>query len=62
MVFPLITGILLDRFTNGYAIIFGFCSIAYIIAFFVNNMLAPNYQPVRIESDIQASENAVQRR
>jgi ACS family hexuronate transporter-like MFS transporter len=50
MAFPLITGILLDRFANGYAIIFGFCSVAYIIAFIANHLLAPSYNPVRLDS------------
>lgn len=46
MIFPIITGIALDLFANGYAIIFGFCSVAYLLAFFINNLLAPSYQPV----------------
>lgn len=46
MAFPLVTGILLDRFANGYAIIFGFCSVAYILAFVANHLLAPNFNPI----------------
>ena len=45
MAFPLITGAVLDKFTNGYAIIFGFCSVAYLIAFAVNHLLAPKFEP-----------------
>ena len=48
MAFPLITGILLDRFANGYAIIFGFCSVAYIIAFIANHLLAPRFESVTL--------------
>ena len=48
MAFPLITGILLDRFANGYAIIFGFCSVSYIIAFIANHLLAPSFNPLRL--------------
>ncbi len=46
MIFPLATGILLDRFANGYALIFGFCSLAYILAFAVNHLLAPRFERV----------------
>ncbi|MBW8781372.1 MAG: MFS transporter [Verrucomicrobia bacterium] len=46
MAFPLITGFLLDRFANGYAIIFGFCSVAYLIAFIANHLLAPKFEPI----------------
>jgi MFS transporter, ACS family, hexuronate transporter len=47
MLFPIITGMVLDKFTNGYAIIFGFCSIAYLIAFAINHLLAPRFEPVK---------------
>jgi len=48
MAFPILTGIVLDRFANGYAIIFGFCSIAYLIAFGTNHILAPSFKPVKM--------------
>jgi ACS family hexuronate transporter-like MFS transporter len=47
--FPLLTGWLLDRFANGYAIIFGFCSVAYLIAFIVNHLLAPKFEPIAFQ-------------
>lgn len=46
MAFPLITGAVLDRFANGYAIIFGFCSVAYLLAFVLHHLLAPRFEPV----------------
>lgn len=49
MAFPILTGMVLDKFTNGYAIIFGFCSVAYLLAFAVNQLLAPKFEPVRLE-------------
>jgi ACS family hexuronate transporter-like MFS transporter len=48
MLFPIITGMLLDRFSNGYTIIFGFCSVAYLLAFGVNYLLAPKYDPIKL--------------
>jgi MFS transporter, ACS family, hexuronate transporter len=51
MAFPLLTGIVLDRFANGYAIIFGFCSVAYILAFAANHRLAPSYDPVPFNNE-----------
>ncbi len=48
MVFPLLTGMVLDRFANGYAILFGFCSVAYLLAFAANHLLAPQFTPVSL--------------
>jgi ACS family hexuronate transporter-like MFS transporter len=50
MAFPLITGVVLDHFANGYAIIFGFCSLAYLAAFGINHLLAPRFTPVVLDS------------
>lgn len=50
MAFPILTGVVLDKFTNGYAMIFGVCSVAYLVAFAVNSLLAPRFEPVRIGS------------
>jgi MFS transporter, ACS family, hexuronate transporter len=48
--FPLLTGVVLDHFkANGYAIIFGFCSAAYILAFIINHLLAPKFEPVPMQ-------------
>ena len=49
MLFPLITGIVLDSCKNGYAMIFGYCSLAYLLAFAINNLLAPSYKPIELE-------------
>ncbi len=51
MIFPIVTGMVLDRFAggSGYAIIFGFCSVAYIVAFILNHLLAPKFEPVQME-------------
>ena len=49
MAFPLLTGIVLDQFVNGYAIIFGFCSVSYLIAFGVNQVLAPSFEPLKMK-------------
>ena len=47
MLFPYATGKLLDNYANGYAIIFGFCSLAYLLAFGINHLLAPRFEPVQ---------------
>ncbi len=52
MAFPIITGLMLDRFANGYAIIFGFCSVAYLLAFTVNHLLAPRFERVALEPSV----------
>ena len=52
MIFPILTGRLLDSCklagneSAGYAILFGFCAFAYLVAFAVNHLLAPRYEPV----------------
>jgi MFS transporter, ACS family, hexuronate transporter len=54
IVFPIYTGRLLDRFqasgniTAGYAILFGVCGSAYLVAFAINHLLAPKFEPVAI--------------
>jgi len=45
IIFPLATGIVLDRFTNGYTILFAVCSVAYVTAFILNHLLAPTFEP-----------------
>jgi ACS family hexuronate transporter-like MFS transporter len=53
--FPIITGRLLDHFhqlgrvTEGYSILFATCSCAYLVAFVVNHILAPRYEPFKID-------------
>lgn len=56
MLFPILTGMLLDHFekvkgdiTAGYSILFGICACAYLVAFVINHLLAPRYEPVKME-------------
>jgi len=48
--FPIATGALLDRFaargdeTGGYTVLFGFCAVAYLVAFGLNHLLAPRFE------------------
>ena len=52
ILFPLFSGKLLDRFeatgqgTAGYAVLFGICGSAYLIAFAINHLLAPKFEAV----------------
>lgn len=48
MIFPIASGIVLDHFAQGYAILFGFCSVAYVLAFAANHLLAPRFERVRL--------------
>lgn len=51
-IFPLLTGKLLDSFeksgnpTGGYAILFGICGSAYIVAFVIHHLLAPKFEQI----------------
>jgi ACS family hexuronate transporter-like MFS transporter len=53
--FPILTGALLDRFkaagdvTGGYAMLFGICAFAYVVAFVIHHMLAPRFEPIPAE-------------
>ena len=53
--FPILSGRMLDSFTAkgnvtaGYAILFGICASAYLIAFALNNALAPRYEPFKMK-------------
>jgi ACS family hexuronate transporter-like MFS transporter len=52
--FPIVTGALLDKFqaagnvTAGYTILFMICGSAYLIAFLINHLLAPKYEPLTL--------------
>jgi len=52
--FPIVTGVLLDKFTAagnvtaGYAILFTVCGSMYLIAFAINHLLAPKYEPITL--------------
>ncbi len=57
ILFPIYSGKLLDRFqaqgnvTAGYAILFGICGSAYLLAFLLNHLLAPKFEALAF-SDI----------
>ena len=45
--FPLLAGSLLDRMgTSGYAVLFAICGSAYLVAFALNHLLAPRFEPI----------------
>jgi ACS family hexuronate transporter-like MFS transporter len=53
VLFPILSGWLLDKFqrttgsvTAGYAVLFTICGSAYLIAFGINHLLAPKYEPL----------------
>jgi MFS transporter, ACS family, hexuronate transporter len=54
MVFPYVTGRILDHFTEagnvsgGYALLFGICCCSYVGAFVLNHLLAPRFERVRL--------------
>lgn len=52
MLFPVFAGRLLDQFgedaTGGYAVLFGICSVAYLVALGINTLLAPRFEPVQL--------------
>jgi MFS transporter, ACS family, aldohexuronate transporter len=54
--FPIICGLVLDHFsklhheTAGYALLFGFCAAAYLVAFGLNHLCAPRFEPVKIKN------------
>jgi ACS family hexuronate transporter-like MFS transporter len=53
--FPILTGMLLDRFkgqgdvTAGYAILFSICAFAYLVSFAIHHLLAPKFEPIPAE-------------
>ncbi len=54
--FPILTGALLDHFsksnrvTTGYAILFGICACAYLVAFGLNHLCAPRFEPLQLNT------------
>ncbi len=54
IMFPILTGKLLDVFkasdnvTGGYAILFSICAFMYLVAFAFNHLLAPRFEPFGI--------------
>ncbi len=49
MIFPLITGVVLDHLANGYTLLFTFCSAGYLIAFGLNHAFAPSFQRIALD-------------
>jgi MFS transporter, ACS family, hexuronate transporter len=51
MAFPVFAGMLLDRMgTSGYTILFAICGSAYLVAFALNHLLAPRFEPIALRS------------
>lgn len=54
LVFPFLTGLMLDRFeavhnaTAGYALLFGICGCMYVVAFALHHLCAPRFEPLRL--------------
>jgi ACS family hexuronate transporter-like MFS transporter len=53
MLFIALAGEILDHFGQkdahgSYELLFGYCSCAYLVAFALNHLLAPNYEPVNL--------------
>jgi MFS transporter, ACS family, hexuronate transporter len=50
MIFPIVTGLLLDKFTaqgnvtGGYTVLFLICAFAYLVAFVLNHLCAPRFE------------------
>jgi ACS family hexuronate transporter-like MFS transporter len=61
ILFPLYSGKLLDRFqatgniTAGYAVLFGICGSAYLIAFAINHALAPRFDALEVDTGLDAA-------
>ena len=46
-----LAGMLLDRMgTSGYTILFAICGSAYLVAFVLNHLLAPKFEPIKLRS------------
>jgi ACS family hexuronate transporter-like MFS transporter len=54
LIFPFLTGRMLDRFeavhnaTAGYAVLFTICGCMYLIAFALNHLCAPRFEPLEV--------------
>jgi len=52
ILFPWVTGAMLDSFTaagnvtGGYAILFGICASLYLVAFAIHHLLVPRLEPL----------------
>jgi ACS family hexuronate transporter-like MFS transporter len=56
ILFPKYAGRLLDHFTHqgnitaGYAILFGICGSAYLVTFAIHHLLAPKFEPFKLQT------------
>ncbi len=54
-IFPILTGVMLDHFkkvgnvTTGYAILFGICGCAYLVAFVLHHLCAPRFEQIELK-------------
>lgn len=54
-IFPILTGKLLDHYekisqaTTAYGILFGICACMYLIAFWLNHLCAPRFEPIQLQ-------------
>ncbi len=46
MILPLVTGWMLDHVHHAYTILLPVCSVAYLVAFGLNHLLAPRFEPL----------------
>ena len=55
ILFPILTGRMLDHFsaqnsiTAGYAIVFAICGCMYLLAFTLNHLFAPRFEPIQLK-------------
>jgi ACS family hexuronate transporter-like MFS transporter len=55
ILFPALSGRLLDHFqkagniTGGYAILFSICACMYLLAFGLNHLFAPRFEPFQLK-------------
>jgi ACS family hexuronate transporter-like MFS transporter len=50
MIFPVVSGRVLDAFPEaGYGMLFGYCGGAYLLAFLINHLLVPKFEPIKVE-------------
>jgi len=48
MIFPVVAGRILDSNVNGYEVLFGFCAIAYVVAFVIHHVLVPKLEMAEV--------------
>jgi len=48
MIFPVVAGRILDSNVNGYAVLFGFCAFAYVVAFAIHHILVPKLEMAKV--------------